>query len=98
MFSRNKLALSIKKFITFPLKKIMNFNNNNLISSLMKSTNNTKKKEKISIEYETAQSKANNTKKASESLKKETIYDSKMSLAETLLKDKSKTKNLISSK
>ena len=94
MFLRNERLISLKPIIEFSFKNIINLNKK-LISTLMKSTNISKKKEKISIEYEQSQAKsATNTKRVSESQKRESIYDSKMSLAETLLKDKSnKIKN-----
>lgn len=89
MFLRNERLIFNKSIIGFSIKNLINLNKK-LISTSMKSTNNTKKKEKISIEYEKSQADStSNSKKASESHKKETIYDSKMSLAETLLKDKS---------
>jgi len=90
MLFKNAIQISFKSIIRFSIKNISN-KNKNLISTLMKSTNNIKKKEKISIEYERPEDDLGKiTKKASESQKRQSIYDSKMSLAETLLKDKSK--------
>lgn len=90
MLFRNAIQIIIKSIVRFSIKDISN-KNKNLISTLMKSTNNIKKKEKISIEYERPEYDLGKmTKKSSESVKKQSLYDSKMSLAETLLKDKSK--------
>jgi len=62
----------------------------NLISTIMKLTNKTKKKVKISIEYEEPQANSsNNSKRSSKIQKKESIFDSKIFLAETLRKEKS---------
>ncbi len=95
--------MSLKKFIFnyFPIKlfsiKISKNSEktiNKIITlNLMKSKYNSKMKEKINIEYEEEKQKNipnNNEKINNKKIKLDSIYDSKMSLAETLLRDKSK--------
>jgi len=70
----------------------LNFNNQNnkLITKNMKLNKLTKKRERIKINYEDEENIFNDSQLNSLQSKRKSLYDSKISLAETLLKDKSK--------